>query len=63
MRMGNGEGFTNKELHSLPRSPNIISVIKCRRLKWATHVAIMEEGKSAVSVQSDRNAYKIYSGL
>ena len=25
----------NEELHSLNRSPNIVWVIKCRRLKWA----------------------------
>ena len=33
----------NEELHSLYRSPNI-DVIK--RLKWAGHVAKMEEGRS-----------------
>ena len=35
------------------RSPNIIRVIKSRRLRWAGHVARMEEG---------RNAFKILSG-
>ena len=35
------------ELHSLYRSPNVIRVIKSRRLTWAGHVARMEEGKSA----------------
>ena len=29
------------------RSPNIVRVIKSRRLKWAGHVARMEEGRSA----------------
>ena len=29
----------NDELHSLYRSPNIIRVIKCRRLGWACHEA------------------------
>ena len=29
------------------RSPNIVRVIKSRRLKWADHVARMEEGRSA----------------
>ena len=33
----------NEELHSLYRSPNIVRVIKSRRLKWAGHVARMEE--------------------
>ena len=32
------------ELHSLNRSPNIVSVINSRRLKWADHVARIEEG-------------------
>ena len=36
----------NEELHSLYRSPNIVRVIKCRRLRWAGHVARMEEDKS-----------------
>ena len=32
----------NEELHSLYRSPNIVRVIKSRRLRWAGHVARME---------------------
>ena len=36
----------NEELHSLYRSPNIIRVIKSRGLRWAGHVATMEEGRS-----------------
>ena len=27
----------NEELHSLYRSPNIVMVIKSRRLRWAGH--------------------------
>ena len=37
----------NEELHSLYRSPNIIRVIKSRRLRWPGNVARMEEGRSA----------------
>ena len=37
----------NEELHSLYRSPNIVRVIKSRRLRWTGHVARMEEGRSA----------------
>ena len=36
----------NEELHSLFRSPNIERGIKCRRLRWAGHVARLEDGKS-----------------
>ena len=42
MRMGSGE-----ELKSLYRSPNIVRVIKTRRLRWAGHVARMEGDRSA----------------
>ena len=37
--MGSGE-----ELHSLYRSPNIVRVIKARRMRWAGLVARMEDG-------------------
>ena len=47
MRMGSGEGTGNEELHSLYCSPNIIRIIKSRRLRWAGHVARMEAGRSA----------------
>jgi hypothetical protein len=33
----------NKELYALYSSPNIIRVIKSRRLRWAGHVARMGE--------------------
>ena len=46
-RNENGEWrrLHNEELHSLYRSPNIVRVIKSRRLRWAGHVARMEEGR------------------
>ena len=48
-REENGEWrrLHNKEFHSLVRSPNIVRVIKSRRLRWAGHVARIEEGRSA----------------
>ena len=51
-RDGNGEWrrLHNEELHSLYRSPNIVRVIKSRRLRWAGHVARMEEGRSAFKI-------------
>ena len=42
-----------EELHSLYCSPNIVRVIKSRRLRGAGHVARLEKG---------RNAFKILSG-
>ena len=35
----------NEELNDLYSSPNILRVIKSRRLRWAGHVARMEEGR------------------
>ena len=51
-RCENGEWrrLHNEELHSLYRSPNIVRVIKARRLRWAGHVARMEEGRSAFKI-------------
>ena len=44
-RDANGEWrrLHNEELHSLYRSPNIVRVIKSRRLTWAGHVARWEK--------------------
>jgi hypothetical protein len=35
----------NDELHSLYSSPNIVRVIKSRRMRWAGHMARMGEGR------------------
>ena len=51
--MGSGEGFTTRNFIVLYRSPNIVRVIKSRRLRWAGHVDRMEE---------DRSAFKILTG-
>ena len=40
----------NEELHSSYRSPNIVRVIKSRRLRSAGHVARMKEGRSALKI-------------
>ena len=41
---------SNEELHNLYRSPNIVRVIKSRRLRWANHVTRMEEGRTALKI-------------
>jgi hypothetical protein len=43
----------NEELHDLYSSPNIIRIIKSRRMRWAGHVARMGE---------KRNAYRLLVG-
>jgi hypothetical protein len=40
----------NDELHDLYFSPNIVRVIKSRRMRWAGHVARMGEGRGAYRV-------------
>jgi hypothetical protein len=42
------------ELHSLYSSPNIVRVIKSRRMRWAGHVARMGNGRSVYSVLAGR---------
>ena len=40
----------NEELNDLYSSPNIVWVIKSRRMRWAGHVARMEEGRGVHKV-------------
>ena len=51
-RDANGEWrrFYNEELHSLFRSPNVVRVIKSKRLRWAIHVARKEECRSTLKI-------------
>jgi hypothetical protein len=37
----------NEELHDLYSSPNIIRIMKARRMRWAGHVARMGENRNA----------------
>ena len=40
----------HNELHSFYLSPNIVRVIKSRRLKWARHLTRIEEDRSAFKI-------------
>ena len=42
--------FHNEELLILYRSPNIVRVIKSRRLRWAGHIPRMEKNMSAFKI-------------
>jgi hypothetical protein len=47
---GSWRKFHNNELHNLYSSPNIVRVIKSRRISWAGHVARMGEGRGIYRV-------------
>jgi hypothetical protein len=51
--MGEFRELHNRELHNLYSSPDIIRQIKPRRIRWASHVARMGEG---------RNLYRVLVG-
>jgi hypothetical protein len=50
------------ELHSLYSSPNIVRVIKSRGIRWAGHVARMEEGRAVYRVLVGRPEGRIPLG-
>jgi hypothetical protein len=43
---GSWRKLRNDELHNLYSSPNIVRVIKSRRMRWAGHVARMGRGEA-----------------
>jgi hypothetical protein len=51
---GSWRKLYNDELHSLYSSPNIIRVIKSRRMRWVGHVTHMGEGRGVYTVLIER---------
>jgi hypothetical protein len=47
---GSWRKLHNNELHDLYSLPNIVRVIKSRKMRWAGHVAHMGEGKGLYRV-------------
>jgi hypothetical protein len=47
---GSWRKLHNDELHNLYSSPNIVMVIKSRRMSWAGHAARMGEGRDVYRV-------------
>jgi hypothetical protein len=47
---GEWRGLHNEELYNLYSSPNIIRVIKSRRIRWAGHVACMGDRRGAYRI-------------
>jgi hypothetical protein len=47
---GDGRTLHNEELQNLYSSPNIIKMIKSRRMRWAGHAARMGETKNAYRI-------------
>jgi hypothetical protein len=45
-----GRKLHNQRRHNLNSSPSIIRMIKSRRMRWAGHVARMEEKKNAYGI-------------
>jgi hypothetical protein len=52
--IGKWRRLHNKELYALYSSPNIIRVIKSRRLRWAGHAARMGERRALVGKPEGR---------
>jgi hypothetical protein len=48
--MGDWRKLHNKELHNFYSSPNILTIIKSRKIRWTGHVARMGETRNAYSI-------------
>ena len=57
-KTGEWRRLHNEELHSLYLSANTVRVIKSRRLRWAGHVARMDETRSTFKILTGAPAEK-----
>jgi hypothetical protein len=55
---GSWRKLHNDELHNLYSSPNIVRMIKSRRIRWAGHVARIVEGRGVYRVLVGRPEVK-----
>ena len=53
----------NKELNSLYHSLNIVRMNKSKRLRWGSHVARIEEGKSTFQILTSKPTGKKTFGI
>ena len=54
--------LNNEELNDLHWSPNIVRAINSKRMRWARHVACMEEGRAIYKVLMGKPEGKIHLG-
>jgi hypothetical protein len=59
---GSWRKLHNYELHGLYSTPNVVRVIKARRLRWAGHVARMGKGRGVYRVLVVKREGKIPLG-
>jgi hypothetical protein len=50
---GGWERLHNEDLHNLCTSPNVVSVIKPKMVRWAGHFARLREMRNAYKLQSE----------
>jgi hypothetical protein len=55
---GSCRKFHSDKLHSLYSAPDIIRLIKSRRLRWAGHVARMGEGRCVSRISVGKPEYR-----
>jgi hypothetical protein len=48
--IGDWRKFCNEELYNMYSSPNIIRMMKSRRMRWAGHIACMGVKKNAYGI-------------